>query len=79
MDATAFHITVQLIRNGTFDHADAEEVARRLDDEGQDDAAHAVRAAVVEAISEQPADERRRNMVLVPRVHLGPDGGNRTD
>ena len=79
MDATAFHITVQLIRNGTFDHADAEEVARRLDDEGQDDAAHAVRAAVVEAISEQPADERRRNMVLVPRVHLDPDGGNRTD
>lgn len=79
MDATAFHITVQLIRNGTFDHADAEEVARRLDDEGQDDAAHAVRAAVIEAAGEQPADERRRNMVLVPRLHLGPDGGNRTD
>lgn len=79
MDATAFHIVVQLIRNGTFDHADAEEVARRLDDEGEGDAAHAVRAAVVEAISEQPAEERRLNMVLVPRIHLGPDGGNRTD
>lgn len=79
MDATAFHITVQLLRNGTFDTTDAEEVARRLDDEGEGDAAHAVRAAIVEAMGEQPAEERRRNMVLVPRIHLGPDGGNRRD
>lgn len=76
MDPAAFHTIVQLIRNGTFDTTDAEEIARRLDDEGEGDAAHAVRAAVVEAVGEQPADERRRAMVLVPRVHLGPDGGN---
>lgn len=77
VDPTAFHITVQLIRNGTFGHADAEEVARRLDDEGHDDAAHAVRAALIEAFGEQPADERRAGMVLVPRLRLGSDGGNR--
>jgi hypothetical protein len=76
MDPTAFHTIVQLVRNGTFDITDAEEIARRLDDEGEGDAAHAVRAAVVEAVGEQPAEERRRAMVLVPRVHLGPDGGN---
>ncbi len=76
MDPTAFHTIVQLVRNGTFDITDAEEIARRLDDEGEGDAAHAVRAAVVEALGEQPAEERRRAMVLVPRVHLGPDGGN---
>lgn len=77
MDPTAFHTVVQLIRNGTFDNTDAEEIARRLDEEGEADAAHAVRAAVIEAAGEQPAEERRRNMVLVPRLHLGPDGGNR--
>lgn len=49
MDPTAFHTIVQLVRNGTFDITDAEEIARRLDDEGEGDAAHAVRAAVVEA------------------------------
>lgn len=76
MDPTAFHTIVQLVRNGTFDITDAEEIARRLDDEGEGDAAHAVRAAVVEAVGEQPAEERRRAIVLVPRVHLGPDGGN---
>ena len=76
MDPTAFHTIVQLVRNGTFGITDAEEIARRLDDEGEGDAAHAVRAAVVEAVGEQPAEERRRAMVLVPRVYLGPDGGN---
>jgi len=76
MDPTAFHTIVQLVRNGTFGITDAEEIARRLDDEGEGDAAHAVRAAVVEAVGEQPAEERRRAMVLVPRIHLGPDGGN---
>lgn len=76
MDPTAFHTIVQLVRNGTFDITDAEEIARRLDDEDEGDAAHAVRAAVVEAVGEQPAEERRRAMVLVPRIHLCPDGGN---
>lgn len=59
MDPTAFHITVQLIRNGTFDAADAAEVAARLEAEGEGDAAHAVRAAVIEAQGPQPAEERR--------------------
>lgn len=76
MDPAAFHTIVQLIRNGTFDTTDAEEIARRLDAEGEDDSAHAVRAALVEAFGEQPADERRANIVMVPRLHLGPDGGN---
>lgn len=78
MDPTAFHTVVQLIRNGTFDHADAEEIARRLGDEGEPDAAHAVRAALVEAFAEQPVDERRANVVMIPRVKLTPDGGNST-
>lgn len=79
MDPTAFHTIVQLIRNRTFGLTDVEEIARRLDDEGEEDAAHAVRAAWVEAEGTQPADERRSNVVMIPRVNLGPvgpDGGN---
>lgn len=78
MDPTAFHTVVQLIRNGTFGITDAEEIARRLDDEGEPDAAHAVRAALVEAFGEQPVDERRANVVMIPRIKLTPDGGNST-
>lgn len=79
MDPTAFHTIVQLIRNGTFDTTDAEEIARRLDDEGEQDRAHAVRAALVEAFGQQPSEERRANIVLIPTMKLGtigPDGGS---
>lgn len=74
MDPTSFHTIVQLIRNGTFDTTDAEEIARRLDQEGEADAAHAVRAALVEAFGEQPSEERRANIVMIPRKKLGPQG-----
>jgi hypothetical protein len=37
-----------------------------------------VRAALVEAFGEQPADERRANIVMIPRIKLTPDGGNST-
>lgn len=73
MDPTAFHIVVQLIRNGTFNTTDAEEIARRLDAEGEGDAAHAVRAALVEAFTEQPSDERR---AVISLVSSNIDGGN---
>lgn len=77
MDPTAFHSIVQLVRKGIYDVSDIEEMARRLEDEGETDSAHAVRATLVEAFGEQPAEERRAGMVLVPRIKLGPDGGNR--
>lgn len=76
MDPAAFHNIVQLVRKGIYDVTDIEEMARRLDDEGEAEAAHSVRATLVEAFGEQPAEERRAAMVLVPRLHLGPDGGN---
>lgn len=79
MDPLAFHTIVQLIRNGTFDATDVEEIARRLDSEREWDRAHAVRAALVEALGEQPSDERRANIVMIPRMKLGtvdPDGGS---
>ena len=77
MDPIAFHSIVQLVRKGVYDVTDIEEMARRLEDEGEADAAHAVRATLVEAYGEQPVEERRAAMVLVPRIKLGPDGGNR--
>lgn len=70
MDPTAFHIVVQLFRNGTFSIDDAAEIADRLAAEGEGDAAHAVRAAVFEATMEQPAESRRAQIRLIS------DGGN---
>jgi len=75
MDPTAFHTIIQLIRNGTFGLDDVEEIAERLNDEGESDAAHSVRAAIVEAsaptLRESEAEFRRSRIRLVD-----PDGGN---
>jgi hypothetical protein len=78
MDPTAFHTIIQLIRNGTFGLDDVEEIAERLDEEGEADAAHAVRATLIEAsaptIRESEAEFRRSLIKLVPQA----DGGNGT-
>ena len=79
MDPTAFHLLQQLVRKGILDLEDCEEMAARLSEEGQDDDAHAVRAAWFEASGPTVAEERRANfsvVQMVPRVKLGPDGGN---
>jgi hypothetical protein len=80
-DPLAFETLVQLVRRGYLDLDDCEEIAARLADDGEDKAAHSARMAFVEAHGEQPKSEaelRREQMVLVPRVMLGPvaDGGN---
>lgn len=77
MDPAAFHTIIQLIRNGTFDLDDIEQIAERLEDEGLPDDAHAVRAAVVEAsaptVRESEIEFRRS------RIRVVSDGGNGTD
>lgn len=81
MDPTAFHTIVQLVKNGTLDLDDLEDIAERLKNDGEDDAAFSVRAAFVEAHAtpeKTEAEYRREQMVLVPRLNLGPDGGNQT-
>lgn len=81
MDPTAFHTIIQLVKNGTFDLDDLEEIAERLKSDGEVDAAFSVRAAYVEAHAtpeKSEAEIRREQMVLVPRLKLGPDGGNGT-
>ena len=80
-DPLAFNILVQLIKNQILDLDDVEEIAKRLCDEGEDDAAIAAQGAYVEATAapeKTEAEYRREQMVLVPRIHLGPqtDGGN---
>ena len=82
MDPTAFHTIIQLVKNGTLDLDDLEEIAERLKNDGEDDAAFSVRAAYVEAQAtpeKTEAELRREQMVLVPRLKLGADGGNGTD
>lgn len=74
MDPTAFHTIIQLIRNGTFDLDDIEQIAERLEDEGLPDDALSVRAAVIEAnaptVRESEIEFRRS------RIRVVPDGGN---
>lgn len=64
MDALAFHTLIQLIRNGYLDQADCNEIADRLTAEGETDAAHAARAAVLEASMGNPADRERERVKL---------------
>lgn len=77
MDPTAFHTIIQLVKNGTLDLDDLEEIAERLEDEGLPDDAHAVRAAIVEAsaptVRESEIEFRRS------RIRVVSDGGNGTD
>lgn len=76
-DVLATEILIQLIRNGTLSLSDVEQMARRLVDDGDDIAAHRARSALIEASVDRD-DERRDNVVLIPRMHLGrvSDGGN---
>lgn len=76
-DPLATEILSQLIRKGALDLADVEEMARRLDDDGEEDAAHRARSALFEASVDRD-EERRDNVVMIPRKRLGPvsDGGN---
>lgn len=76
-DPLATEILSQLIRKGALDLADVEEMARRLDDDGEEDAAHRARSALIEADVDRD-EERRDNVVMIKRMRLGPvsDGGN---
>ena len=73
MDPTAFHILIQLLKRGDLDHADVDEIAARLDEEGESDASRAVRAAPLEASGPSQAEWLRSKMRL---VRTDPDGGN---
>lgn len=75
MDAIAFHTLLQLIRNGTFGQDDVNEIAARLEAEGESDAAHVVRAAPLEAFPPDDAEWRRSKLKVVVS---NPDGGNTT-
>ena len=70
MDDLAFHLLLQLIRRGVLGSEDIDEIAARLQSEGETDAAHAVRAAPLEAFPPDQAEWRRSKLKLVP------DGGN---
>lgn len=76
-DPLATEILIQQIRKGIFDVSDVEQIARRLEVDGEDEAAHRARSALIEASVDRD-DERRDNIVLIPRLRLGPqsDGGN---
>lgn len=81
-DLVAFHLLRTLIRKGLIDLDDIETMAGDIvREDGDDDAAIAVRGAYVEAHGTTESDQRRAEMrvvQLVPRVRLGPqaDGGN---
>lgn len=74
-DPLATEILVQLIRNGSFDLTDVQQIAARLDECGFEGSAHRAMGAFIEAGAE---DAPRADVVvqLVPRMRLGPDGGN---
>lgn len=76
-DPLATEILIQLIRNGSLDLQNVEEMARRLEEDGEDEAAHRARSALIEA-GVDPVQDRRDNVVMIPRKRLGPvsDGGN---
>lgn len=79
-DPIAFHLLRAMIRKGVITLDDIEEMAADIVREDQDeDAACAVRGAYFEAHGQSEAEIRRANMTvvqMVPRVKLGPDGGN---
>lgn len=75
-DPLAFNILVQLIKRQVLDLDDVEEIADRLRDEGEDDAAIAARGAFVEAhASPEPDPDPRLNLRLVAN-NRQLDGGN---
>lgn len=75
MEPIAYHLLLQLIRRGDLDQSDIDEMAARLDAEGAEDEAHAVRAAPLEAFPESEAEFRRSKLTLIRNEA---DGGNVT-
>lgn len=75
-DPLATEILIQLLRKGDIGVADVEEIARRLDDDGEEEAAHRARSALIEAGIDREAE--RENVVMIRRMKLGlvSDGGN---
>lgn len=69
VDPAAFLLLVTLIRNGTISRAEAIDMAEKLDEDGEADAAHDVRCAIVEATPDV------MEITPIPMV-LGSDGGN---
>lgn len=75
-DPLATEILIQLLRKGDIGVTDVEEIARRLDDDGEEEAAHRARSALIEAGIDRDAE--RDNVVMIRRMKLGlvSDGGN---
>jgi len=69
-DILAHALTVRLLRNGTIDRDDVMAIADELEAQGETDAAHAARAAIIEAATPSMAEWRRSKIRIVP------DGGN---
>jgi hypothetical protein len=74
-DALILAVLDQLLRVGVLDGEDADEIAERLEKEGQGEAAHWARAALVQAIV---APERVREVPDARELFriVRPDGGN---
>ncbi|HVH49961.1 MAG TPA: hypothetical protein VM760_08825 [Sphingomicrobium sp.] len=75
-DPLATEILTQLIRKGALDLSDVEAMAHRLEEDGEEDAAHRARSALIESGVDREAE--RDNVVMIRRMKLGPvsDGGN---
>jgi hypothetical protein len=77
-DALIIALVEQLVRKGALNADDVDAMAERLDGEGEDEAAHWARAALVQAMatpaSEWSADQARSRFRIVTS-----DGGNRED
>jgi hypothetical protein len=75
-DPLATEILSQLFRKGALDLSDVEAIASRLEEDGEEDAAHRARSALIEAGVDREAE--RDNVVMIRRMKLGPvaDGGN---
>jgi len=77
VDAAAFHLMIQLVRNGSLDLDDIAEIADRLRAEGETDSANEVHQAYFAASMPNPADEEREQ--LRARLKVVPGGGNSSD
>ena len=77
-DPVAIETLIQLLRLGVFELEDIEEMARRLDDAGDERAAHRVRATLIEASIDRDA-ERRDNIVVIPSMRMSPSDGGKPE
>lgn len=70
VDAASYLLLVTLIRNGTLSQGEVEAMARQLVHDGEAEAAHEIRAALIEAAAGDDADWQRTRLSIVS------DGGN---